>query len=128
MAQMSGPVHDYSFPHALHLKLNADISAVFKHGRNVSTKGARLFFMPTGNNADTRIAFTFSRKFGNAVQRNRARRLGREAFRHLKIHLAHGFDLVLLVYPDNNASFNSRFNQLKTLVSKAHLCAGGVLP
>ena len=48
-----------------------------------------------------RICFTFSRGFGNAVERNRARRLGREAYRNLKPRLRCGYDFVLLVYPED---------------------------
>jgi ribonuclease P protein component len=48
----------------------------------------------------SRICFTFSRGFGNAVERNRARRLGREVWRHLRPRLAGGYDVILLVYPE----------------------------
>jgi hypothetical protein len=46
-----------------------------------------------------RLAVTFARKFGNAVKRNRARRVSREAYRLLRNRLRTGFDLVILVYP-----------------------------
>ncbi|MDR2842768.1 MAG: ribonuclease P protein component, partial [Spirochaetaceae bacterium] len=69
---------------------------------------------------ENRIAFIFARKFGNAVQRNRARRLGREAYRHLRLRLKRGFDMALLVYPDE-IDFKGRMRQLETLFSKAAL-------
>lgn len=44
-----------------------------------------------------RIGLTTSRKVGNAVVRNRWRRLCREAFRRNKHALDQGFDLVIIV-------------------------------
>lgn len=67
-----------------------------------------------------RIVFTFSRKFGNAVARNRARRVGREAYRHIHGQVENGFDLALLVYPGQD-SFAARIEQMRVLFSKAGL-------
>jgi ribonuclease P protein component len=68
-----------------------------------------------------RIAFTFSRKFGNAVERNRCRRVGREAYRHLQYIIKQGFDVVLLVYPAGRDDLSSRMEQLRQLFFKAKL-------
>jgi ribonuclease P protein component len=76
-----------------------------------------------------RVCFTFSRKFGNAVVRNHARRLGREAFRLIKGRLTGGYDLVFLVYPPldkeqsgkSKAAFSERTLQLESLFTKAGL-------
>jgi len=46
-----------------------------------------------------RVGITASRKVGNAVARNRARRLLREATRRLYPHIAPGWDLVLVARP-----------------------------
>jgi ribonuclease P protein component len=70
-----------------------------------------------------RIVFTFSRKYGNAVKRNRSRRLGREAYRYIRNELKTGYDLVLLVYPGND-TFAGRQKQLRVLFSKARLFYG----
>jgi ribonuclease P protein component len=67
-----------------------------------------------------RIAFTFSRKFGNAVERNRARRVSREAYRHLRHGLKQGYDLVLLVQPGKD-DFVQRTAQMKELFARAGL-------
>jgi ribonuclease P protein component len=67
-----------------------------------------------------RIAFTFARKFGNAVERNRARRVGREAYRLLQNRLKTGYDLVLLVYPGKDF-LADRMDQLTMLFSRAGL-------
>jgi ribonuclease P protein component len=69
-----------------------------------------------------RICFTFSRGFGNAVERNHTRRLGREAYRNLKPRLRRGYDLILLVYPEETAPvFAARMKQLEQLLNKAGL-------
>jgi ribonuclease P protein component len=93
---------------------------VFKKGRVAACPGARLFFLENGL-PHNRVVFTFARNYGNAVERNRARRLGREAYRLLRPRLRGGFDLVLLVYPSETVTFAARQKQLKTLVSKAGL-------
>jgi ribonuclease P protein component len=79
---------------------------------------------------DNRICFALPRKFGNAVERNRARRLSREAYRHLRPRLKGGYDMVLLVYSGGNGgggdspgaeNLHTRMKQLKNLFAKAAL-------
>jgi ribonuclease P protein component len=89
-----------------------------------------------------RIGFTQTRKYGNAPERNRARRLGREAYRLLRPRLKTGFDLVLLVYPGQSnparpgnhpksrikpgrGSLEARLTQLGSLFGKAGLLPNG---
>jgi ribonuclease P protein component len=124
------------FPREEHLKRRQDIQAVFKKGSTASCYGARLFFLHRDGDG-RRIAFTFAHKFGNAVKRNRARRLSREVYRHLRSQIKGGYDLALLVYPDKNDSsegkrppsgFSRRLKQMRVLLSKAGLFTAGVLP
>jgi ribonuclease P protein component len=82
-----------------------------------------------------RIGFTLARKFGSAPARNRAKRLGREAYRFLRPRLARGFDLVLLVYPpaasvekpgrSGREGLAVRVNQLTALCARAGLLLNG---
>jgi len=104
-----------------HMKSALEIKNLFKNGKKVSIFGAKLFFLPNvlGFN---RIGFPLPRGFGNAVQRNRAKRFSREAYRILKAHLNIGFDMLLLVYPPTEKdSFHSRCVQFRTLCEKAEL-------
>ena len=87
--------------------------------KGVSCTGAKLLVLRNGL-SHNRIAFTFSRKFGNAVERNHSRRLSREVYRLLRNELKKGYDLVLLVYPGRDI-FSVRMDQLRDLFSRAGL-------
>jgi len=110
---------DYRFPGKEKLKGRDEIRDVFNRKMCVSCSGAKLFMLRNGLSYN-RIAFTFTRKFGNAVKRNYSRRLSREVYRHLRNELRTGYDLVLLVYPGQDA-FSVRMDQLQKLFSRAGL-------
>jgi len=64
--------------------------------------------------------------YGNAVSRNRAKRLGREAYRLMKNRLSGGYDLILLVSSEteqnrSESALSYRTWQLETLFLKAGL-------
>ena len=109
----------FRFKRVEHLKKRAEIGNVFKKGRVVACSGAKLFILKNGL-CHNRIAFTFSRKFGNAVQRNRSRRVSREAYRLRQHTIKRGFDVVLLVYPGKD-DLAVRLGQLDMLFSRAGL-------
>ncbi|GHU71402.1 hypothetical protein FACS189450_07380 [Spirochaetia bacterium] len=127
---MDLPVLDLRFRQFERLKEREGIRKVFSRGRAYSCPGAKLFVLKNGL-AHNRIGFTLARKYGNAVERNRAKRLGREAYRHLRPRLQGGFDLVLLVYPAKpqgepvKIGMADRTGQLKSLFSKAGLFLNG---
>lgn len=111
----------FSFKREERLKRKKEIREVFDKGRRLACRGAKLYLLENELSRN-RICFTFSRGFGNAVERNRARRLGREAYRNLKPRLRQGYDLILLVYPDDPAPvFAWRMKQLEHLLTKAGL-------
>ncbi|MCL1812265.1 MAG: ribonuclease P protein component [Treponema sp.] len=108
-----------------HLKKRVEITGVFKKGRTVGCSGIKLFFL-ANELSNNRIVITFTRKYGNAVQRNRRRRLVREAYRLMKGGLKTGYDLVFLIYPrterppsKQRAEFSETAVQLKILFKKA---------
>lgn len=109
----------FRFQRLERLKKRREIRNVFSKGKGVTCSGAKLFVLHN-DLAHNRIAFTFSRKFGTAVERNRARRLGREAYRHISYALKTGYDVVLLVYPGKD-TLMARSEQVKQLFSKAGL-------
>ena len=81
------------------LKRRAEFLAVAAKGRKVQTTGLVLQALATG--APARFGFTATRKIGNAVIRNRARRRLREAARlHVAEHTLDGADFVLIARRD----------------------------
>jgi ribonuclease P protein component len=109
----------FTFPRQERLKRRDEIREVFSRRKAVSCDGAKLLRRENGLSFN-RAAFTFSRKFGSAVERNRSRRVSREAYRHFRGQLRPGFDLVVLVYPGKD-DFCTRIIQFKELFRKAGL-------
>jgi ribonuclease P protein component len=110
MTSVNGVKGSFRFMREEHLKGRNRIREVFKSGRVFYCRGAKLYILKN-NLFNNRICFTFSRGFGNAVMRNRSRRLSREAFRLLRQRLSTGHDLIFLVYPEENRIAKSGSNQ-----------------
>jgi len=111
---------DFSFPKNEKLKSREEIREVFNAGKSVNHKGVRLLKRLNGLDYN-RITFTFPRGFGNAVERNRSRRLSREAYRHLRNCLVKGYDMVLLHNNNKESSFTIRMELMRELFTKAAL-------
>ncbi len=79
----------------MRLRRRGDFETARSRGRSISNRLAVLIVYPNelGHN---RYAFTAGRKIGGAVQRNRAKRLLREAIRNLDPHMAQGHDIILI--------------------------------
>lgn len=108
-----------TFKHCEHIKSSAEIRNLFKNGRKASVAGAKIFFVENSLRFN-RIAFPLPRGYGKAVERNKSKRLSREAFRFFKTFLNTGYDILFLVYPGND-SFKSRCVQFRELCKKAGL-------
>ena len=84
-----------TLPRAARLSARADISRAFDEGTRVVDPRISLQGVRNGL-GHTRLAVAVSKRHGNAVKRNRLKRIGREAFRHVRSQLPRGLDLVLL--------------------------------
>jgi ribonuclease P protein component len=68
------------FVREMRLKKNREFQYLFKKGENLVTYAFVCYYKPSRRRV-SRIGVTASKKIGNAVKRNRARRLIKEAFR-----------------------------------------------
>jgi ribonuclease P protein component len=118
-ASLFGETDGFRFRQDEHLRKNAEIRRLLSSGKRVSCQGMKLFYKGNGLPGN-RAAFTFVRKYGSAVQRNRCKRLSREAYRLMKGRLRQGYDLALLAYPGMD-TFAARTRQMERLFSQAGL-------
>ena len=77
------------------LRRPGEVRRVYDEGRSWSHPLLALVARPNGS-VCTRLGFTASRSVGTAVVRNRARRLMREAARHLRPGIKAGWDVMLV--------------------------------
>lgn len=74
---------------------NHEFKRVYARGRSAVRPTLVAYCMKRGRQ-NTRVGITASKKIGNAVKRNRARRLLRESARMLYPQMKPGFDIVLV--------------------------------
>ena len=77
------------------LRRKEDFDLIYKKGRSVGERYIVLFYMKNGLSYN-RIAFLASKKVGNSVKRNRARRLMRESVRISDAEIRQGYDLIII--------------------------------
>lgn len=74
---------------------NKDFLTLYKKGRYFASKYSVIYVRINGRSFN-RLGITAGKKVGNAVQRNRAKRLIRQAYRNVEIDLPIGIDLVIV--------------------------------
>ena len=84
------------------LSRSADFDAVYRRGRSASSRHLVVYAFardPGAGASEPRVGLTVSRKVGGAVERNRVKRLLREASARVTPHLAADVDLVIVARP-----------------------------
>lgn len=81
------------------LKKNEHFQAVFQRGRSAANKQFVLYSARQEGQAAFRAGISVSKKIGNAVIRNRVKRLIREAVARLETAIPQGLDLVIIARP-----------------------------
>ena len=89
------------------LSRSAEFDRVFREGRSHASRQLVVYAFPNAEaGTEPRLGVSVGRKVGGAVQRNRVKRLLREAFWGIAPELPGGHDFVVVARPDA-ASFAS---------------------
>lgn len=101
------------------LRKSQDFQRVRREGKSLA-RGPVVYLSCPGEHDTVRVGVSAGKGIGNAVRRNRAKRLLREAIRPLLMHVRPGRDIVLLARKSClNESSLSLQKTLETLVKKS---------
>ncbi len=116
---MTGPApRSFRFRKHEHLRRAADFRRVYERRRSVSD-GWLIVYACENSLPYVRLGLSVSRKMGGAVQRNRLRRLYREAFRLTRHEMPVGLDLILIPRRSEPPSLAEIKESLPRLVRQA---------
>ena len=76
------------------IKSRGDFERVFSRGRRLNDSLLRVRVLSTGEDTSGRVAFVAAKRLGNAVFRNRCKRVLREAARSCDLPVQ-GYDVIL---------------------------------
>ena len=99
------------------LRTKREIDRLFRSGKRVTVNGAKLVYT-RNDRTDNRVFVTLVRKYGNAVQRNRAKRIAKEVYRNHKSIIQPGWDLGFILFPGKDG-LQARETQIIALITKA---------
>lgn len=107
------------------LRRKSDFSSIYNKGKSVGDRYVVIFYKKN-NLSYNRTAFLASKKVGNSVHRNRARRLMKESVRTSELEISTGFDIIFIARNtiiDRNCaevrnSIESALKKTKVLIKK----------
>jgi len=114
------------------LSRSAEFERVYRQGRSTANRHLVLYTFPNPAATRPRLGLSVSRKVGGAVERNRVKRLLREAFAGAEPELSPGQDIVVVARPQvrelaEREGLAGIDASLSELIARAGLRSGGVV-
>jgi ribonuclease P protein component len=81
------------------LRKNEQYQEIFKIGKSFANRYLVIYYKPQLQPKDFRVSLSVSKKVGNAVIRNRVKRLIKAAIAELSNQLQSGYDFVIIARP-----------------------------
>jgi len=108
------------FTYAHRILKTSDYDYVYTNGKVLRNSRLVIYYAYKKRDEPTRLGITVSRKHGNAVVRNRLKRLVRESFRKVLPYLAPGYAIVVHYRrPCGSVSHANVLTSLQTILAKA---------
>ena len=108
----------YVFKKPMRICRNSEFRYVYRKGKSYA--GTYLVLIVTKTHGNTRVGFTVSKKIGNSVVRNRAKRLMRECYRMLAPQIINGLLMVFVARSAiTSASYDDVMHAMRSLLIKA---------
>lgn len=85
----------YKLPKKLLLRKNKNFQTIYKVGKSYANREIVLYVL-SSKTGERRVGFAAGKRLGNAVKRNRVKRLLREAYRLNQHRLRAGVDLIIM--------------------------------
>ena len=117
------PQRTQSYPKSHRLGGKLQFSAVFD-AKVKETRGPLAVYSLPNERGHPRLGISISRRVGNAVRRNRIKRLLREAFRIHQHDLPGGYDLVIVVRPHEPLILAEYQKLMTALMLRSHAAWG----
>ncbi|MBW1751228.1 MAG: ribonuclease P protein component [Deltaproteobacteria bacterium] len=89
----------HELPKSCLLRKTGEFNQVYRRGQRLRGNGFALIYLP-GDQPDSRLGISVHRKVGNAVRRNRIKRIVRETFRLHREIFPQSSDIVFTVRPE----------------------------
>jgi ribonuclease P protein component len=115
------------------LSRSAEFERVYRQGRSTANRHLVLYAFPNASSERPRLGLSVSRKVGGAVERNRVKRVLREAFARNEEELRAGHDVVVVARPSaaelvERDGLQGVEEALAELIAKAGLREGDEMP